>query len=70
MESTHKLKGKFEACHYNWRWTKVNANNESVVFFHLREIEDLQHVGSSPESSQIFSTEYTRVPNPTLWTHT
>lgn len=53
-----------------WRGTKGNANSASAVFFHLREIKDLQHVGSSPESSQIFSTEYTRVPNPTLWTHT
>lgn len=36
----------------------------------LREIEDLLHVGSSPESSQIFSTEYIRVPSPMLWIHT
>lgn len=31
---------------------------------------DLLHAGSSPESSQICSTEYTRLPSPTSWTHT
>jgi hypothetical protein len=57
---------------YTYRYKKISRgpSEREREREREREMSDLQHVGSSPESSQIFSTEYIRVPNPTSWIHT